>query len=39
MQQMNICPGGVYVLVGKADNGLENNYLVLEIENCSARIT
>lgn len=36
---MNICPGGVYVLVGKADSGLENDYLVLEIENCSGRIT
>jgi hypothetical protein len=30
--EMSICPGGVYVLVGKAENGLENNYIVLEIE-------
>lgn len=36
---MNICPCAVYVLVGKADNGLENNYMVLEIEKRSRKIT
>lgn len=36
---MNVWPCGVCVLEGKADSGLENNYLVLEIEKCSGKIT